>query len=1149
MESIDNSPLLNDFELLQEKKSALAEEVRELRKKNALLESAVALQPSFEFVVTALSNQFINLPYEQIDSMVNHALQLIGEFVAADRSYIYQFQDGLSLIRNTHEWCREGITPHIGNQAELSVSTLPWWIKQIQNNQVINLSRISKIPDEAVAEKKMFAARETKSLIVVPLIEGPRLFGYIGFDAVRQEQEWSQPTASLLKLAGGIVANALQRKAAEQFIQAELELAIKLNSSRSMGETLKSCLHAAIQISDLDCGGIYLVNHQEKAITLEFHNGLPPEFVMNASSYPLDSPNARIIMKGDPVYSNYSILGIEERECVISEHLQAIAIIPISCRGEVIACMNVASHSLARVPDFARKGLESITAHIGAAIMQSRREEETAAVKNNLESLFDTIDDFIFIVNMEGMVIHTNAVVRNRLGYAHDVICSRHVLFFHPEERRAEAKENIEGMIAGSADVCLVPLLTSSGTLIPVETKITRGLWNNQPALFGICRDISERMKAEEALTESERRFRQLTELLPLPLFETDAEGNVTYSNRKGVEVFGPDTEEKGSTHSFMRFCLPEEAAKVEAHLCAMKTGDWLPKGYEYTAVRKDGGRFPALFYSLPIMHNGSFHGIRSIVVDLSELKTAEEALRNSAMQERIVREFKTLIDNIPGAVYRTDRNGKTVLLSMMHDIMQEYSRDEFATALFKTGAIIHPDDRAAVLASTRQLQKEKTSQTIAYRIAMKSGLYRWFEDRKTSTFSAGGIYTGTDGILFDITERVRAQEAKQNLESNLRKTQRLETIGTLAGGIAHDFNNILTPILGYAEMGTSSLTEEDPLHDYFNEIMLAAERAQNLVSQILTFSRAQESMPAIVNVQAIVSEALKLLRPSIPSTITIEQQIEGNCRNILADPSQIHQVIINLCTNAFQAMESSGGVMTITLRESSPESTSRKQHPDLQGKEFLELSISDTGTGMDETTMERIFEPFFTTKTVNKGTGLGLSVVHGIITSFRGEITVESRLGEGSTFRVYLPVINDDMLTAPAAEIPEAGNGSILLVDDEPATLRMMEVMITRLGFTVHSTGSSLGALELFSSNPEEFDLVITDLTMPEMTGIELAGELHKKRPQLPVILMTGYGKDIEHTLPLSHYGICKFLKKPVKLTSMAATIKEVLSSNKLNH
>ncbi|MFZ4524263.1 MAG: hybrid sensor histidine kinase/response regulator [Chlorobium sp.] len=536
--------------------------------------------------------------------------------------------------------------------------------------------------------------------------------------------------------------------------------------------------------------------------------------------------------------------------------------------------------------------------------------------------------------------------------------------------------------------------------------------------------------------------------------------------------------------------------------------------------------------------------------LEQEQLRTENAALRKKLSEiERKAAPyeaaFQTLINNIPGAVYRTNEEGKTIMLSMISEFLQDYTREEFEHELFETGAMIYPKDRNAIIAANQTLRSAKTSHAHCFRIVMKNGSIRWLEDRKTSTFSPNGLFTGIDGILFDITERIMAQEDKHQLESNLRKTQRLETIGTLAGGIAHDFNNILTPILGYAEMGVLSLSKEEPLHDYFIEISKAAEHAINLVTQILTFSKAHENTLDIVSVQKIVGEVLKLLRPLIPSTIAIEQHLDPSCRNILADPSQIHQVIVNLCTNAFHAMEESGGLLTIELTEIVPDIGMQKMLPKLQAESYLKLIVSDTGTGMDDTTMERIFEPFFTTKSVNKGTGLGLSVVHGIITSFGGEIIVESRQNQGTMFTAYLPVITEEPMNVALKEELAKGNGSILFVDDESTVLKTMAMMVTKLGFTIEAVRSPRLALELFRQNPERFDIIITDLTMPEMTGIELAEKLHKTRPQLPVILMTGYGKDLEQTTPLSPYGICKFLKKPVKLAELATTINEIISVN----
>ncbi len=1119
-------------------------------------EQALANSRAFEHLVTDLSNQFISLPFEHIDTMIDKTLKLIGEFVEADRSYVFQYRGDILLMDNTHEWCAEGVEPQIGLLKGIETCNFPWWMEQIRNNRTIHLPRIADMGIEASAEKEILESQDIKSLIVIPFVAESHPFGYIGFDAVKQEREWKPEIIAILKLAGGIIANALQRKQVESFIQAELDLAITLNRSASFNETLQTCLHAAISASGLDCGGIYLVNKHDKTITLAVHEKLPQSFINQSTSYSFDSENARLILKGKPIYHQFKAPGVTSNKASRTEQLKAIAILPIICGGEVIASLNVASQILTQVPDIARKGLETIIAHIGSAIMLARLGNEIAEAKSNLESLFDTIDDLLFIFDTEGKVIHTNAAVRNKLGYSASAIINKHLLHFHPEDQWDIAKKNIEEILAGKKLSCLVPLITSSGTLLPVETKVTKGLWNNKPVLFGISRDLSERIVSEKNLRESEQRFRELTELLPLTLFETDIRGAVTYANTKSFEVFGYNnagltkkkifdytTAEITKKRVFaINFCIPQDAKKALRHLEAIKKGIHISK--EYTALRKDESTFPAQVYSMPIIQNGLIRGIRGLVVDLTELKKTEYAQRSNEVQKRIAEEFKVLIDNIPGTVYQINDKGKVTILSMINDILNDYTKDEFEHGLFETGLIIHPEDRDRVVASNQTLRSAKASQAFFYRIIMQNGSFRWLEDRKTSVFSADGIFTGIDGILFDITERIMAQEEKLQLESNLRRKLRLESIGTLAGGIAHDFNNILTSILGYAEIGIFSQTTDDLVHGYFSEIIQAAERAKNLVAQILTFSMAQDNIPDIVSVQEIIDEALKLLRPSIPSTITIEKHLDYSCRTILADPSQIHQVIINLCINAFQAMEKSGGLLRITLKEIIPDSSLLKLHPKLHKKCYIQLIISDSGTGISESAMERIFEPFFTTKSVDAGTGLGLSVVHGIIASFNGEISVDSILEKGTTFNIYLPVVNELAIAKPLIESCAKGYGNILFIDDESKIREMMRMMITKLGFKVKAMSSPLQALELFRKQPEHFNLVITDLTMPEMTGLELAYEIHKTSPQLPVILITGYDQDIEQTKRLNDCGISGFLKKPVKLAEMAAIINDVIFS-----
>ncbi len=512
--------------------------------------------------------------------------------------------------------------------------------------------------------------------------------------------------------------------------------------------------------------------------------------------------------------------------------------------------------------------------------------------------------------------------------------------------------------------------------------------------------------------------------------------------------------------------------------------------------------------------------------------------------------ELRALIDNIPGAIYRIDASDQTTIRTKPPAFLQALASEHHGRPLFNTLSMIHQDDRHMVAEAYSKLRETCQSRTLVYRIVTPEGEVRWIEDHMRSLFSDNGDYNGIEGMLCEVTDRITSLEEARRLELHLRKSQRLETIGTLAGGIAHDFNNILTPILGYAEMGLSSMDDDDPMHEYFAEIMLAAERAQKLVAQILTFSRAEEGKVESVHMQTIIEEAIQLLRPSLPATISIEESVDHSCRKILADPNQMHQVVINLCTNAFHAMEQSGGTLRIGLREISASASLPSAMPKLPAGEYIELTISDTGTGMDDLTIERIFEPFFTTKSIEKGAGLGLSVVHGIITAANGQLSVESNQGKGSTFHIYLPIIEkkasarkEEKPTIPL--VKQAAN--ILFIDDEPAAIHMVTIMMTKLGYNIHAEKSPAEALKVFKEQPAKFDLVITDLTMPDMTGLQLTTELHKISPSIPVILMTGYGKVLDHDTPLRHYGIHRLLKKPVKLAQLASAVQEVLSSTNL--
>ncbi len=388
---------------------------------------------------------------------------------------------------------------------------------------------------------------------------------------------------------------------------------------------------------------------------------------------------------------------------------------------------------------------------------------------------------------------------------------------------------------------------------------------------------------------------------------------------------------------------------------------------------------------------------------------------------------------------------------------------------------------------------------------------------------------------------RLRTEADKDYLQALLQQSQKMEAIGTLAGGIAHDFNNVLQSIIGYTELTKEDVPEGSLAQSNLQEVFKSAMRAKDMVQQILAFSRKADTKKNPIKVQSVVMEALKLLRTSIPSTIEIRQNIDADCRLVLADSTQIHQVVMNLATNAYQAMRDEGGVLELTLMEE--EISSDDSGQDLDPGAYLKLTISDTGHGIGNVVIGKIFEPYFTTKGPGEGTGMGLSVVHGIVRDHGGDIKVYSELGEGTAFHVYLPLIETkpvEPITVLSGLTP-TGTEHILLVDDDESIVLMTQQVLERLGYQVTSRTSSVEALEAFKARPDQYDLIITDMTMPNMTGIQLAPRLKEIRSDIPIVVCTGFSEMIDED-NAEALGLHGFVMKPIVIREIAATIRDVL-------
>ena len=483
----------------------------------------------------------------------------------------------------------------------------------------------------------------------------------------------------------------------------------------------------------------------------------------------------------------------------------------------------------------------------------------------------------------------------------------------------------------------------------------------------------------------------------------------------------------------------------------------------------------------------------------------------------------------------------ESILWSGRIDEMLDYGKGEFPRTFKGWRESLHPDDHDRVTAAIQTHLEKRTPYAVEYRMRRKDDTYLWWSARGAAIRTPEGTPLRWIGTVTDITKHKLAEEEKEKLESQLRQAQKMESIGTLASGIAHDFNNILSIIFGYNEL---AMEEKDPVNrqHHLEELKKGAERAKELVAQILAFSRKAEQQQQPLQISLIIKEALKMLRASIPTTIEIKQNI-ASTGLVMADPTQIHQVIMNLCTNAYHAMRETGGTLAVSLDEVGI-GAEDYGYADLTPGKYLKLEVSDTGCGIEPKILEKIFEPYFTTKKPGEGTGMGLAVVHGIVKSHHGHITVYSEPGKGTSFHVYLPLTEQVALALPDKTAPQELQGQeerILFVDDEEQIRAVIDAILSKNGYQVTTFADGKEALEEFQKEPDRFDLVITDMTMPSMTGAELAQKILALRARTPVILCTGQSELINREKALT-MGICDYLNKPILTDALLGAVKKAL-------
>jgi PAS domain S-box-containing protein len=588
-----------------------------------------------------------------------------------------------------------------------------------------------------------------------------------------------------------------------------------------------------------------------------------------------------------------------------------------------------------------------------------------------------------------------------------------------------------------------------------------------------------------------------------------------------------PENEKLAMDLGALKFLV--KPMEVDRLLNEIKTALNIPKSNSKTSSQKPPRNELELQkdYSKIIAHK----------LDHKVCKLEEEKAKLAVSEQK----YRRLIEALRGNYffYTHDESGLFSYLSPSISNVLGYSQGEFEIHFteYLTQSNINKD----VLHYTEQSLKGIRQPPYEIEICHKNGNIHRLEITEEPVLNRHGHVIAVEGIAHDITQRVKTQVEREKLQKQLIQAQKMEAIGTLAGGIAHDFNNILSAIIGYTELSKLELPKQGTLSGYLDSVIQASNRAKELVQQILTFSRQAEKEFKPVSVKIILKEALKLLRASLPSTIEIKRNILSDSL-VMGDPTQIHQIIMNLCVNAGHAMRKNGGILEVELSDVQLDDDFKSQFPDVKPGLYLNLAVGDTGEGMPPKVLEQIFDPFFTTKERGEGTGMGLAVVHGIVKSCGGAIYAYSEPGNGTNFKIFLPVIE----TASESGIdPEAvnprGQERILFIDDEPNLVEIGEQMLQSLGYQVVSRTSSLEALKLFQEQSDQFDLVITDMTMPQMTGDKLAGEVIAIRQDIPVIVCTGFSHQIAETKS-SDTGIKALLMKPVVRSEMAQVVRKVL-------
>lgn len=771
---------------------------------------------------------------------------------------------------------------------------------------------------------------------------------------------------------------------------------------------------------------------------------------------------------------------------------------------------------------------------------RSRRERRRAVGAeqrqlSELRVLVDMIPAMVWFKDVKNRILRVNQRVADAVGKSVEEIEGKPASEIYPQNAGKTYADDSAVIHSGAPKLGAVEtVLGPDGQEQWVQTdKVpVRDKDGETIGLIVMAQDITERKQAEAARLVSEERFRSYFELGLIGMAITSPTMGLLEFNYEVCGILGY-TREELCRKTWAELTHPDDLAEDFAKFDRVCAGEMDGYSMEKRFLRKDGGIVQAMIAVKCVRHaDGTVDYCVALLQDITERKRADLALRESEQR------FKALFEQAAVGVAQGDAaTGRFVQVNQRFCEIVAYGREELEQLTFAD--ITHPYDVAASLEKGRQLLAGTLREFSAEkRYLRKDRTEVWVSVTVSAMWTPGEPPDYFIAVVQDITERKRFDE-------HFLQAQKMEALGQFSGGVAHDFNNILATISGYTELSLLLLTDNPGVREHLDSVLKAAGRAAELVKQILTFSRQQPQERHAIQLRPVVEESIKLMRAAIPSTIAFDTDIAADAPTVFANANQVHQVLMNLGINAWHAMKDQSGRLQIVLEHWEVDEAQAAAQPRLRPGRYARVSLSDNGSGMDAATLRRIFEPFFTTKPVGEGTGLGLAVVHGIMDGHDGVVTVASRPGEGTVFHLYFPAHTGEATLSAIAEGPVLrGHGeTVLVVDDEEMIAAMMQNTLSRLGYAAEFATNPLVALALVQADPARFQLVLSDQAMPGMSGLELANRLREIRPDLPVMLMTGFSASLTPER-VQRAGVRQVLLKPLTLHQLGAAIHAVLST-----